>query len=160
MVSSRSSRETHPAACRALTRTSHTPDRVGAGDCALTGPRKPGGGGVATEDPELVDCGGAEFADSPAPPSDRTGQGGGGRPGWGRRRGRMLRGVGRIVCFWGVLGGSWAILAGLNQTRALRFVIPTMAAITISQLTLGKRRLGNTPGSRRLRSFDDVLLKP
>src|ERR1039457_3529781 len=43
----------------------------------------PVAGGVATEDPELVDCGGAEFADSAAPSSDRTGQAGGGRPGGG-----------------------------------------------------------------------------
>ena len=45
------------------------------------GQESPVAGVVATEDPELVDCGGAEFADPAAPPSDRTGQGGGGRPG-------------------------------------------------------------------------------
>ena len=39
------------------------------------GQESPVAGGVATEDPELDDCGRAEFADFAAPPSDRTSQG-------------------------------------------------------------------------------------
>ena len=51
----------------------------------------PMAGIVAAKDPELVDCGRAEFANPAAPSSEWTGPGGGGRPGGVADGGRILR---------------------------------------------------------------------
>ena len=78
---------------------------------STAGPAGPAAGIVATEDPELVDCGGAEFADSAAPPSSRTGQGGDCRPGWGLRRRQDPKRSWADCMLHGLLGGSWVSLA-------------------------------------------------
>ena len=54
----------------------------------------------------------------------------------------ILKVAGRIARSGGFLGGSWALVVGLDYTTALRFVIPPTAAITTNQLALGKRALG------------------
>src|ERR1017187_4847507 len=101
----------------------------------------PVAGVVAAEDPELVDCGGAEFADSAAQPSDRTAQGGGGRPVWGRRRGQDPQRGWTDRTLPGVIGQPLNHFCRSESETALRVVITTMAAITISQLDLGKKAL-------------------
>src|ERR1017187_10301953 len=101
------------------------------------GQESPEAGLVATKDPELANCGGAELAYSPAPPSDRTGPGGGGRSGGGRppRRGSQSSWAERMLA--GVFGRQLAHFCRSESQTALGVVIPPRAAITTSQLALG-----------------------
>src|ERR1019366_2057840 len=106
------------------------------------GQESPVAGLVATKDPELVNRGGAEFADSPAPPSYRTGPGGGGRPGGGRRPRRDSQSSWAESMLPGVFGRQLARFCRSESQTALGFVIPARAAITTRQLALGMKRLG------------------